>query len=269
MRCSMRASGRRWYSAPPRWPCTSRHCEHPPQRRPEDAVLRGVDGVVVVADLERDHQDGSARRLIADANPSADGPGGLVDRAITLHHAVQQGALAEPGERLGERGPQIGVRLGFDVVMAHTEESRVGSVSEHEQESDQPDSFRGDLDLEILDPHGPDSIADQEQPSAIVRGADLDDSCASECGRDRRVKSNADVSPRNPGPSTAQAADSISGLPPCTRGIVSIIYVALFIADQRSSAPVNKHRPPVDRRRWRPASSTNSCGSGCSASRTP
>lgn len=268
MRCSMRASGRRWYSAPPRWPCTSRHCEHPPQRRPEDAVLRGVDGVVVVADLERDHQDGSARRLIADANPSADGPGGLVDRAITLHHAVQQGALAEPGERLGERGPQIGVRLGFDVVVAHTEESGSAAYPSMNRSRISPTAFgatwtwRSSTRTARLD-CGPGATIGHRP-----RGGPRRFLC-------QRVRS------RPPGQVECGRLSTQPGTQHGPSGRFDLRVAALHPRHRvdhlcrslhrrsRSSAPVNKHRPPVDRRRWRPASSTNSCGSGCSASRTP
>ncbi len=62
--------------------------QHAPQRRPQQAVLGDVLGVLVVSDLERHRKSRATRELITDPDTSPHGAQGVVGGSVSLEYAV-------------------------------------------------------------------------------------------------------------------------------------------------------------------------------------
>ena len=88
----------------------SRHAQHPAQGGAQDLVLGDVDGELVVGDLDRHHQPGTAGDLVADPDPPADRAQGFLDGAVALQNAAASRA-GQPDQGLGQ-APATGRRRG-------------------------------------------------------------------------------------------------------------------------------------------------------------
>ena len=87
-----------------------RNREHPLASRPQDPVLRDVDGELVVLDLQRQRESMMPAQLLAFAQPAAQHLGTLLDEDVPGKQALTDRTFRLPPQRLGHNRSRLSCR---------------------------------------------------------------------------------------------------------------------------------------------------------------